>query len=208
MSFILDALKKSDAERQRKDTPGIADVPHGRGNRGGAKWLWLIGGLLAVNLLVLLGLILKPGEVRVGDVPEAPAELPAVDEAQQRSFSELVAEARRRQPVTAPGPAADQPPTGNASAGEQEPPPRQTAPVVADGPPAFDDLRAAGTLSLPDLHLDIHVYSATPAERFVFVNMNKYRENATLVEGPFVREITPDGVILDHRGTTFLLPRE
>ncbi|MGH8222428.1 MAG: general secretion pathway protein GspB, partial [Woeseiaceae bacterium] len=112
------------------------------------------------------------------------------------------------QPVAAPGLAADEPPTGSAAAGKQEPAPRQTAPVVADGLPAFDDLRAAGMLSLPDLHLDIHVYSATPAERFVFVNMNKYRENATLAEGPLLREITPDGVILDYRGTTFLLPRE
>ena len=58
------------------------------------------------------------------------------------------------------------------------------------------------------MHLDIHVFSGQPAERFVFVNMSKYTESATLAEGPTVREITPDGVVLDYQGRRFLLPRE
>lgn len=61
---------------------------------------------------------------------------------------------------------------------------------------------------MTDLHLDIHVFGETPADRFVFINMNKYRENSKLVEGPTVREITPDGVVLEYQGTTFLLPRD
>ena len=40
------------------------------------------------------------------------------------------------------------------------------------------ELRANGVLQLPDLHLDIHVYSEKPVDRFVFINMNKYREPA------------------------------
>jgi hypothetical protein len=58
------------------------------------------------------------------------------------------------------------------------------------------------------MHLDIHVYSSESEDRFVFVNMSKYKERATLDEGPVVREITPDGVILEYLGTKFLLPRE
>jgi hypothetical protein len=38
--------------------------------------------------------------------------------------------------------------------------------------------------------------------------MSKYKERATLDEGPVVREITPDGVVLEHLGMKFLLPRE
>jgi len=60
MSFILDALKKSESERQRKGAPGIADVPESNGRRGGGRWLWIIGALLAVNLAVLVGLLLRP----------------------------------------------------------------------------------------------------------------------------------------------------
>jgi hypothetical protein len=79
---------------------------------------------------------------------------------------------------------------------------------VVDGPPTFSELRADGTLNMRDLHLDIHVFSMTPSERFIFVNMNRYREGATLEEGPRVAEITPEGVILEYTGMRFLLPRE
>jgi len=69
-------------------------------------------------------------------------------------------------------------------------------------------VRANGTIVLPDLHLDIHVFSDIPEDRFVFINMSKQRENSKLAEGPMVEEITPEGVVLEYRGTSFLLPRE
>ena len=72
----------------------------------------------------------------------------------------------------------------------------------------FNDLRASGNVNLPDLHIDLHVYSDNPAERFVFINMNQYRESALISEGPRVVNITPEGAVLEFRGTTFLLPRE
>ena len=66
----------------------------------------------------------------------------------------------------------------------------------------------AGNLSVPPLHLDIHVYSPSPAERFVFINMAKYREGERLQEGPAVEEITESGVVMIHQGSRFLLSRE
>jgi general secretion pathway protein B len=88
-----------------------------------------------------------------------------------------------------------------------------TIPPLSEAQPAQDevlptpmDLAASGT-SLPDLHLDIHVYSAKPAERFVFVNMRKYTEGQALKEGPTLERITSDGAILNQHGLRFLLPR-
>jgi general secretion pathway protein B len=72
----------------------------------------------------------------------------------------------------------------------------------------MNELIADGSLQLPPLHLDIHVYSDRPAERFVFINMGKYKEGDRLAEGPAVREIRPDGVVLDQGGTRFLMPRQ
>jgi general secretion pathway protein B len=87
-------------------------------------------------------------------------------------------------------------------------------PVQPEPQPAQDevlptpmDLAASGT-SLPDLHLDIHVYSAKPAERFVFVNMRKYTEGQALKEGPTLERITSEGAILNHHGLRYLLPRQ
>jgi general secretion pathway protein B len=69
--------------------------------------------------------------------------------------------------------------------------------------PGADELTARGTL--PELHLDLHVYAAQPQQRFIFVNSRKYREGETLAEGPVVEQITTDGAVLNFRGSRFKL---
>ena len=226
MSFILDALKKSEAERQQKNTPGIASIPESGGKRTVSKWVWIIGVLLLANLAALAYIVLKPGpedapagsrqaatatepldtatEATVTTRPEPPAE--QATQAASLSSSTVPADIVPGEPTTRPANRETEPATQPAS--RKPEPEAAPLPTVADGPASFNELRAQGVLQLPDLHLDIHVYSGTPAERFVFVNMSKYTENSTLDEGPTVREITPDGVILDYLGTRFLLPRE
>ncbi len=63
-------------------------------------------------------------------------------------------------------------------------------------------------MALPELHVDIHVFSDVARDRFVFINMTKHKEGSRLAEGPLVEEITPDGVVLSHNGKSFLLPRD
>jgi general secretion pathway protein B len=70
--------------------------------------------------------------------------------------------------------------------------------------PSRDEVLAQGT-QLPDLRLDLHVYDADPAKRFVFINMRRLREGEALPEGVRVDEITQTGARLSYRGTQFLL---
>lgn len=207
MSFILDALKKSEAERQRKSVPTFADVPDGRTAPRSQRWSFIVGGLLALNAVVLLVVFYSPAS----DPP--PAEQPArqvtaVPErrarpaAQPAAFSDIVAEARRNRPL-------EEVPTTTEP---QRQDPARTQPrsrvTMSENLSTMNELRADGSLQVPDLHLDIHVYSDRPAERFVFINMGKYKEGDTLAEGPAVREIRPDGVVLEEGGTRFLMPRQ
>jgi len=67
---------------------------------------------------------------------------------------------------------------------------------------------AALSSTLPPLRLDLHVYGNTPAERYAFINMHKVREGDVTPEGVRVVQITHEGVVLDYRGTEFLLGRE
>jgi general secretion pathway protein B len=54
----------------------------------------------------------------------------------------------------------------------------------------------------------MHAYDNNPQKRFVLINMKKEREGDMLPDGTTrVDTITPDGVVLDHEGTKFLLPR-
>ncbi len=216
MSFILDALKKSETERQQQGPSDFANVPSGAESPRAPRWLWVLAALLAVNLAVLLGVLLRD------DTPEliptsgqAPSTQPAPTAGP--SFSEKIREARERESADRatvaenPEPAAEpparmpaSPPASEAASPQSRPQPEFTLAAL----PTADELRANGTIQIADLHLDIHVYSEQPSDRFVFINMVRHREKSRLAEGPVVQEITPEGVILDYAGTRFLLPRE
>jgi len=220
MSFILDALKKSESDRQEQADTEFATVPSSPAAPAAPRWLWVLGSLLIINVIVLLGIMLKPdaplmneaatNQPAVGAASAAtitavdatpPANTPTTESA---SFSDQLAVARQNQPARArpvpqPVTAANITPTVSVKNL------RQTSFAIL---PSLTELRMNGTLQLPDLHVDIHVYSDVQSERFVFINMNKYKENSSLDEGPVLKEITSDGVILEHNGIAFILPRE
>lgn len=213
MSFILDALKKSETDRQQRGTAEFANVPTSSRRREGAPaWIWIVGVLLLVNLGVLVGIMLRP-DTRTAETVSRPAEerqVPvAAAPAEDRpagDFASQVAAARENAP-----PRAEPVEVTKAPTRQPEPAARVTiAPPSVDTArlPTFQQVQADGTLSLPPLHVDIHVYSELAKDRFVFINMAKHNEGSLLAEGPLVEEITPDGVVLSHNGTTFLLPRD
>ncbi len=193
MSFILDALKKSETERQQQGSAEFSSVPTSSEKPNPARWLWLLAALLGINFAVLIGILMRsepaPTETiaeqstQIGNVEET-TEAPASDEA--ASFEKQIAVAIEEHE-------------------EPEPPPQPTSKAII---PTIDQLRLDGSLQLAELHLDIHVYSDDPAGRFVFINMVKHREKSRIAEGPIVNEITPDGVILRYQGRNFLLPRQ
>ena len=54
MSFILDALRKSEQERQRQAGPGFAELRPAMTRPGFPVWAVALGALLAINLVVLM----------------------------------------------------------------------------------------------------------------------------------------------------------
>lgn len=201
MSFILDALKKSETERQQQTGAEFSGVPSSSGEPQSFKWLWILALLLLVNIAVLVGVLMRPEKAEVDTAPTSDASLQQV-KISEPSFEEKITAAKQNQPEQT---------TGVATQLATQPEQAASRPITRS--PAvrvltIDEVRLNGTLQMKDLHLDIHVYSDEPAERFVFINMAKHREKSQLEDGPVVVEITPDGVILEHQGITFLLPRE
>jgi general secretion pathway protein B len=218
MSFILDALKKSESDRLKRSTPGFSHVPDKAEDKTASHWIWIVVVLIVINIGVLAVMFMRPeaapttsespGRANV-DAPPARVEPPPPAVAGAASQAEANPSTRPAEPRPA---AAVAPPVQTTV---QTPAPSAASPApepgnfeVTESYVTFNDLRAQGLLKVPDLHLDIHVFSDQAADRFVFVNMSKYKENETLDEGPLVSTITPEGVILVHRGLTFLLPRE
>jgi general secretion pathway protein B len=216
MSFILDALKKSEADRQQHSGSEFADVPTSPQPASVPRWLWVVGLLLAINLLVLISLLLRPDSPTSNAVTPmqhastaANAAAVPIKPEPPPSFKEQVASARSNPPVQQPEVAAVEARANTADPIQSVLISQQPDTIPASSLyPTMQEVRVRGTINLPDLHLDIHVFSLKPDDRFVFINMSKLREGSTLTEGPVVKEITPDGVVLRHEGQTFLLPRE
>lgn len=78
MSFILDALKKSEAERQRQAGPTLLELRVTQPPRRYPAWALIVGALLAANVAVLLWVLLRrPAPAPPTAVMAAAAPVPA-----------------------------------------------------------------------------------------------------------------------------------
>jgi general secretion pathway protein B len=237
MSFILDALKKSEIERQRQSVPGLIDVPPAAKRRRLPWWAVSLGVLLLVNVGVLTFLLVRggtrtaalaaaaaPTHAAPGEAAPAtgtqPAEAPAagaVARQDDHHFSPLdnAPQYAPEIPVQNDTPA---PLTGTAAAPAEAPrSTRHVDPVLSENEspadndevlPSVNELNLSGQQALPELHLDVHVFGTRPSERFGYINMRTYHEGATLQEGPVLEHIRRDGAVLNFHGVRFLLPRQ
>jgi len=219
MSFIFDALRKSESERQRGATPGLADVRHAGRSRQSVPWLPLLGLVLLANLLLLVYIWRATGSSEPAAAPAAATPAPAIPVAvpapgpaprSEREVRPLAREPVARAATSgagtagAPPPArAQQPVAANLFASELAPTDPDTSTL-----PRFEELISSGRLDIPPLGLELHVWSELPASRFVFINGSRYREGERLSEGPRIESITSTGLILDHNGERFVLPRQ
>ena len=231
MSFILDALKKSEMDRQRQTVPGLMDAASPAPRARFPLWAIVLTALFGINLLVILIIVMRHGAgvaAPEGNARTAGAAAAAIArEGSAEHFSPMDNAPDRDSPPTyAPeiplpaGEAAARPP----KAAEPAHASRRADPLLTDAAtqrdedaakreneevlPSISEVNLTGAQELPELHLDVHVYATNPQDRFVYINMRKYREGNRLQEGPTLERIRRDGVVLDYQGLRFLLPRQ
>jgi len=220
VSFILDALRKSEHERQRSAVPGLSQVPLAAPEPQTPRW--------AVGLIVVLAAaLLALGAAWWRQSARAPSEVAAVPTVERR------VEIPPPSPTRAPSQAAPSRPLSEEAASRQDPAlttaaapssvgiaapapepllPRQVAlgndtPTSSINLPSATSLAAQG-VPLPPLRLELHAYSAQPRDRFVFINGRKYTEGERLPEGPVLESIEPTGAVLSHAGRRFMLVQQ
>jgi general secretion pathway protein B len=297
MSFILDALKKSESDRQRQTGPALFEVKIAPPKAGFPLWAIALAVLLAVNMIIVCWLLLRhsshaeegtdaaaaaisapapltggnpiPAAAAIPSVPASPAvAMPSMRESASAAANPTgstvpsssgsgpgIAPARENGPgsnreptLGGPGTDSTRSPGGSSAAGRsgantegnagnnvgndlgtgdsasKPVNPDDYAPATEAGAsPAFKGHVRRGTESglmlyqdavlvagsnLPQLRLDLHVYAAKPQDRFALINMHKLHEGDSLPEGVRIETITPDGVVISHNGSKFLLPRD
>ncbi len=236
MSFILDALKKSESDRQRQNGPALFEVKVAPRRVGLPLWAVAIGVLLGVNLIIVMWMLLRhPAHPQSAGAAAAPAPVPAAvapataapQPAPVQPASVQAAPNTSAAPPGVPTPVANAAqaqglPPAPAATGTTDTNPEDLAPATepahllgshvqrgtAEGVPLYQDAAVVPGTHIPPLRLDLHVYAARPEERFVMINMKKLREGDTLPEGVRVESITPEGAVLSYSGSRFLLPSQ
>jgi general secretion pathway protein B len=297
MSFILDALKKSESDRQRQTGPALFEVKVAPPKARFPLWTVAIVALLVINMVIVGWLLLRrssrtdetaaqnpptsvtsqtaPPATRssapdggtwspsVATVPPQSAGAPAntngpanngvsqtyppppnvpTSAADSAPMSRSAAsnapasnaqasgasvEESHQSPVHLPDRDQNEPTLAgsarDSSADSGGATPDDYAPAADPGSPIFkghvrrgtesglmlyQDLAVTNGANLPPIRLDLHVYAAKPQDRFALINMHKLHEGDSIEGGVRVEAITPDGVVMSHNGTKFLLPRE
>jgi general secretion pathway protein B len=223
VSFILDALRKSEHERQRSTVPGLSQVPVATPQPQLPRWAIVVMGALAGVVLVLGAAwwqsLRAPAEAagspartveRSLELPPSAAAVPA-----QAPVSSRSAAPDPFAPSAAPSLAA----AAGAAPTEGDSSPAAAAPAPASSPTRLDmptdgvtlpspAALAAEGIAVPPLRLELHAFSSRPHERFVFINGRKYVEGDRLAEGPQLVSIAPTGAVLAQAGRQFLLVQD
>jgi len=222
MSFILDALKKSESDRQRHSGPALFEVKVAPPRSALPLWAVAVAALLVVNLAILMWMLWPHPAARSADSSTAATRLAA--QGPQAAAAGTPAPPPLSLTAPAASPAAPAlPPTPAVASGAGDNPDdyapaaepaaapslsNRVRRATADGVPLYQDAAATAGASIPQLRLDLHVFAQRPQDRFVMINMHKLREGDSLPEGVHVDSITPEGAVLSYGGARFLLPRD
>jgi len=233
MSYILDALKKSDQQRQRGATPTLLTTQTTA--VASKKPSFLLYGLLA---LVLVGAGVAIGSLRPWQAEETapatksvasakplessprrtvPAPLPAPPQIANTPETPLKA--------AAPGALSSPVPTSavikqDESVQTHRPPHKAVAivpkPVASPMPDKPVDARLAEQRvmpmaelplsiqqEIPKMSVSAHAYSTQPRDRLVSINDQLLREGMTVAPGLTLEQITTDGMIFSYKGYRF-----
>lgn len=224
MSLILEALRKSEAERRRGLPPDLhAELPPPPARRARAHraWWWL-GGLLVLASATWLALASREDRaapatatVAVAPVRSGAARLPPgprMDPSLPRitAPAPLPAPVLPETPPAVPAPVAAAPgqPTPPTQAGTAAPPPPLPVPgpsAEPDRPLALAELDPGARDALPPLRMSMHLWNEAPAMRFAIIDGRRVSEGDTIGEVRVVR-IERDGVVLAWQGRTIHLP--
>lgn len=225
MSYILDALRKADAQRERDPARGIHAQPLPPAPSAAARPQWPIW-LTTAGVVVCAGVLLlvewrEPAST-ASTAPTAPAvaQVPVAPVPVAPQVAEAIEPAAPPMPAAAPPPpAAVAAPVPAAPAAPAAPAPRAVvAPAPAAPPPAAPPAPAAAAtdrvLALAELPPDVQrdlpklaitggVHSDNAAQRMLIVGGQVMGEGSEVAPGVVLELIRPKSAVLRFRGLRF-----
>lgn len=233
MSYILDALKKSERERsgvRAGDTAGDGTETHAR-----SPWPLAVALVIASNALLAFGWWAwqRGAEPPTTNAPATPFErptapptsiAPAIEPAPtevptiatgKTAVGDLAAETLRAPAPTPRVRAEARPlhvsptvlsptPTSPIDDGAQ---PVVAHPAAAASVPWLRELPASFRTAVAPLNVNIHVFAGSSEDSVLYINDRQYRTGETLPNGVRLDAVVADGAVLSYQGQQFKLPR-
>lgn len=226
MSYILEALKKAQAERQLGSAPTLhAPALHGTDRKatGGALTRPLVLAALAmgVAIVVLLVLVLRPTQQQQ-PAAGAPPAVAAAAVVAPAAPAIPVAPAAPAQTEAAPLAAALPPPVATVTPEPRPQPVAEEAPaaapvVAADKPvkPAaapeepvqnLRDLPEPIQRSIPHVTVGGYIYSKNPADRLLLIDKILRHEGEEVAPGLMLEKLLPREAVFSFKGYRYRVP--
>ena len=200
MSYILDALRKSDQQRRRNAAPTLLTLQPSAVVR--KRPAYVTYGLLAVILIgggVVVGWLrpwqsepatVKPVESKPIESKPGPAAPAASEIASQVKPDNVLPEAN------------------SLASGKTAPPPERRVDIAAADAAGetvveMDKLPTSIREEVSKITISVHAYSNTPGKRLVGIGRRILHEGDYVIPGLKLEEITPDGMILGYKGYRF-----
>ena len=207
MSYILDALRRADAERQQGGVPGLHTPARPQPAAPPAPKPWLLWGGAALLLLgqgaVLAWWWAQPAPVVVA-VGAAPVDAAGPTSARTPTTAATVAPAPQPLPmVVSAAPVLQTPVPTSAPAPAALPTALPAAVEASAGAPktvALQQLPAELRRELPPLAVGGSVWSDNPGSRFVILDGQVAHEGDTVAPGLVMERIQPKAAVLRWRG--------
>ena len=225
MSFILDALKKAEAERKLGKVPGLDAQPLASvaARRPAYGTAWRLPTL--VLLMAAAGAawwVLQPRQQHTPVVATSPIATPAI--ANQPAPADAVPAVTAKEtvhpgtaiasqvpqatqmpqmPQVTPAPPAT--PAPPVAAPPVAPPERTVSASLGSQPPALRDLPDKLQREQPQLTIGGYIYADDPAARSILINGILRREGDTIAPGLVFEKMLPRAAILNNRGLRYQL---
>lgn len=214
MSFILNALKKSDELRDTEQLTDsgkmVLDLGAQQHSRRSSRAI-----LLLLPLALLSGWWLGSSPISPKDSSET-ADPAFRDVKKQPPPGPAEQQSSRKTPKTAPPTTPTRLPTGTApirlatapvplaaSSQQDNREPAAAAGPLAGEPIPYTDLPRQLRQTLPPLEISLHFFSDNPERRMVRINNHFFREGETVDIGLSIHSITPSATIFDYQDLLF-----
>jgi general secretion pathway protein B len=224
MSYILDALKKSEQERGNGNIPSVQTIHSSSLNYADKRAIWpyfLVAALL-LNLIAILYFVFDQEEVTedvitTTDKPHKEnsgaaaitessqddiQQIPAIDASNHSDIEEIIYD--RPVKTTTTMQAQEVTSSSNDLAPRQSTAPAtKTANTYNKTVIEFHELPESIKQQLPAIIISAHVYSSNPLQRSIVINNNFLEEGEYVLDDLVLHEITSDGAIFSYHDTFF-----